>query len=177
MNPTELCVHRWTYLDAAVGNTDAVPSCPELCVFASVGESYVSHSWSIVLENVGHLQNGYQWVPIRPRVPKPRTSLWDLVLCTYLVPFLIAPLLEEHSLGVKRLDRPLSVIQQLYTDVVLAATIPSRRIPNVNTDARRSGPFFFFSPQRCSSGHVFLYDLMMFCLFINLSVTVTAVLR
>lgn len=60
MDPKELCVQCRKYLNTAVSDTDAVPSCPELCVLASVGKTDISHSWSIVPENVGHLKNIHQ---------------------------------------------------------------------------------------------------------------------
>ena len=56
MNPEELRVDCRTYLNAAVCYTNSEPPCPELSVFASVGETDVSHSWAVVLEHMGHLK-------------------------------------------------------------------------------------------------------------------------
>ena len=64
LNPEELRVDCWTYLNTAVGNTNSVPSFPEQCVFASVGKTDVSYSWSVVLEYMGHLKNTHQYVSV-----------------------------------------------------------------------------------------------------------------
>lgn len=53
------------------------------------------------------------------------------MLSTDLIPLLIVPLLKVNGLGGKYLDWLLIFIQQLNTDVVLAATVPSWRIPKV----------------------------------------------
>lgn len=55
---SDLCIHCWTNLNWAVGDTYAVPACPELCIFASVTETDVSYSRAVVLERMGHLQKG-----------------------------------------------------------------------------------------------------------------------
>lgn len=56
MNLSELCVHCWADLDGAVSDAYAIPSCPELCVSASMSETDVSYPGAIILERMGHLQ-------------------------------------------------------------------------------------------------------------------------
>lgn len=54
-----------------------------------------------------------------------------LTLCTRLIPRMIVPLLEVNGVGSERLHRFLSSIQQLHPDLIFAATIPSRGVPNI----------------------------------------------
>lgn len=49
---------------------------------------------------------------------------------TYLIPFLIVPLLEDDRLRLEGLDRFLPLVQQLYVDLIFTATIPSWGVPN-----------------------------------------------
>lgn len=67
---------------------------------------------------------GFRFVP---RLPAPSC----FVLFTHLIPLLLVPLRKGDDLRSKCLDGFLSSIQQLYSDFILAAAVPSWRIPNV----------------------------------------------
>lgn len=125
----ELWFPCWTNLNAAVSYTNPIPSSPELSVFASVGKTDESHPWSIVPENMNHLKTNscisYIYILSERKYCKNKC----IIFCEYLTPVLIIPLFKIDGRWGKCLDRLLFLVQQLYTDLILAATIPSWSIP------------------------------------------------
>lgn len=119
--PRDLRVPLRTNLNTAVGDTDPIPPGPELRVLASVGEADVSGSGAVVLEHVGYLEDTGR--SVRSRLCASRAS------GSYLMPLLIAPLLKVDLSGGEGLHGVAFPVQQLDADLVLAATVPARRVP------------------------------------------------